>query len=206
MRCIFYFIPYSPSRILAPGCKRLMIDNNYLSALSRPNLTPIFDRITKFTENGILTSKGIRRLFVVSLFILDLISHRRKHDVWRDYICYGVLSGKQRCFLVSLLCHSPIFVFAGPIFTPCPRCQRNHNPRLLRPTKRTHRIQRHNYSWFSQFLRACRYEYILKPLSRCLTAFTGPNTTTGHGSFFFMEEVQVSFCTSIVISLLKSHS
>jgi cation diffusion facilitator CzcD-associated flavoprotein CzcO len=81
MRCAFYFIPYSPSRILAPGCKRLMIDNNYLSALSRPNLTPIFDRITKFTENGILTSKGKRPLFVVSLFILDSISHRRKHDV-----------------------------------------------------------------------------------------------------------------------------
>jgi hypothetical protein len=55
---VVYIILKPPTRPSAPGCKRIMIDSNYLSALSRPNLTPNFDGISKITENGILTNKG----------------------------------------------------------------------------------------------------------------------------------------------------
>jgi hypothetical protein len=55
---VVHVIPKPPIRLSAPGCKRLIVDSNYLSALSRPNLTPNFDGISKIMENGILTNKG----------------------------------------------------------------------------------------------------------------------------------------------------
>jgi cation diffusion facilitator CzcD-associated flavoprotein CzcO len=54
-----FLVPYSLTRrISAPGCKRLMLDSNYLASLSRPNLTPNFNSISRITENGILTNDG----------------------------------------------------------------------------------------------------------------------------------------------------
>ena len=46
------------SIIVAPGCRRLIADSDYLSALHRPNLTQNWDKIEGIAENGIVTSKG----------------------------------------------------------------------------------------------------------------------------------------------------
>ncbi|THH17022.1 hypothetical protein EW146_g3719 [Bondarzewia mesenterica] len=43
---------------LAPGCKRVIVDHNYLNALHRPNLTLSWDAIDGITQTGIVTSKG----------------------------------------------------------------------------------------------------------------------------------------------------
>lgn len=45
-------------RLTAAGCKRLMMDDGYLSSLHRPNLTPQFDGILRITESGIKTNNG----------------------------------------------------------------------------------------------------------------------------------------------------
>jgi len=58
-----HMIPKHP-----PGCKRLIVDSNYLSSLSRPNLTPNFDGISRITEGGILTQKGENMAFDVVIF------------------------------------------------------------------------------------------------------------------------------------------
>lgn len=42
----------------SPGCRRLIADSDYLSALHRPNLTQNWDKIEGIAENGIVTSKG----------------------------------------------------------------------------------------------------------------------------------------------------
>ncbi|KAF9032932.1 hypothetical protein BJ165DRAFT_1534821 [Panaeolus papilionaceus] len=40
------------------GCKRIVVDTDYLVALHRPNLTMNWDGIERIVENGILTKKG----------------------------------------------------------------------------------------------------------------------------------------------------
>ena len=47
------------SIIVAPGCRRLIADSDYLSALHRPNLTQNWDKIEGIAEDGIVTSKGM---------------------------------------------------------------------------------------------------------------------------------------------------
>jgi hypothetical protein len=42
----------------AMGCKRILIDSNYLHSLHRPNVNLIWDDISAITENGIKTVKG----------------------------------------------------------------------------------------------------------------------------------------------------
>ncbi|KAF8636887.1 hypothetical protein AX16_010943 [Volvariella volvacea WC 439] len=50
------------------GCRRLVFDTNYLSSLHRPNLTPTWDGISGFYEDGIITKKGERIAFDVVIF------------------------------------------------------------------------------------------------------------------------------------------
>lgn len=45
-------------RDIAFGCKRMILDTDYLAALHRPNLSPTWDGIASITENGIITKKG----------------------------------------------------------------------------------------------------------------------------------------------------
>ncbi|KAJ7477977.1 hypothetical protein B0H11DRAFT_1726105, partial [Mycena galericulata] len=40
------------------GCKRVVIDTNYLASLGRPNMSLIWDPIESINEDGILTEKG----------------------------------------------------------------------------------------------------------------------------------------------------
>jgi hypothetical protein len=78
---VVHVISKPPIRPSAPGCKRLMVDSNYLSALLRPNLTPNFDGISKITENGILTNKGKILTFIDHLFTKPLIGEHMTFDV-----------------------------------------------------------------------------------------------------------------------------
>jgi cation diffusion facilitator CzcD-associated flavoprotein CzcO len=43
------------------GCKRVLISNDYLPALSRPNVNVITDRIESVTERGVRTADGVER-------------------------------------------------------------------------------------------------------------------------------------------------
>ena len=44
--------------VLAPGCKRLVINTGYLAALNQPNVVPCFEDIQRVTSTGIVTSEG----------------------------------------------------------------------------------------------------------------------------------------------------
>ncbi|KAF8636871.1 hypothetical protein AX16_010929 [Volvariella volvacea WC 439] len=50
------------------GCRRLVLDTNYLSSLHRPNLTPTWDGVSGFYEDGIITKKGEHIAFDVVIF------------------------------------------------------------------------------------------------------------------------------------------
>lgn len=56
--CFIYLCDHSTYSLLAPGCKRIIIDSDYLSSLSRPNLTLNFDGLAEITETGVLTKNG----------------------------------------------------------------------------------------------------------------------------------------------------
>jgi cation diffusion facilitator CzcD-associated flavoprotein CzcO len=43
------------------GCKRVLISNDYLPALARPNVNVITDRIEEVTERGVRTADGVER-------------------------------------------------------------------------------------------------------------------------------------------------
>ncbi|KAK0229195.1 hypothetical protein EDD85DRAFT_851939 [Armillaria nabsnona] len=51
-----------------PGCKRLIIDTDYLAALHRPNLSLNWDGIESIVEDGIVTKKGEKLSFDVLIF------------------------------------------------------------------------------------------------------------------------------------------
>ncbi|KAJ3479109.1 hypothetical protein NLI96_g9291 [Meripilus lineatus] len=57
------------------GCKRVIVDSGYLSALHRPNFDINYDGIAEFTEDGVLTKKGEKLPFDVVIsatgFIVD---------------------------------------------------------------------------------------------------------------------------------------
>jgi cation diffusion facilitator CzcD-associated flavoprotein CzcO len=44
--------------VLAIGCKRIIIDTDYLAALHRPNVDLNWDGIQEIVEDGIVTKKG----------------------------------------------------------------------------------------------------------------------------------------------------
>jgi len=44
--------------LLAPGCKRILVDPDYLKALHRPNLSLKWDAIDSIVENGIKLKTG----------------------------------------------------------------------------------------------------------------------------------------------------
>ena len=43
---------------LAPGCKRIVLDNGYLRSLHRPNVNVAFERIDSITSEGIRLMNG----------------------------------------------------------------------------------------------------------------------------------------------------
>ena len=44
--------------VLAPACKRLVMETGYLASLHKPNMDVNWDGIDTLTEEGILTKKG----------------------------------------------------------------------------------------------------------------------------------------------------
>ncbi|TFY56722.1 hypothetical protein EVG20_g8819 [Dentipellis fragilis] len=64
-----------------PGCKRLIIDTGYLSALHRPNLTLTGDGIEKFTETGIITQKGDHIPFDVIIYATGFTTNRFPYTI-----------------------------------------------------------------------------------------------------------------------------
>ncbi|KAJ6500883.1 FAD/NAD-P-binding domain-containing protein [Mycena sanguinolenta] len=57
-----------------PGCKRLLNDTNYLTALHRPNLTLNWDGIQSIFERGILTKKGVKLEFDAMIFATGFVT------------------------------------------------------------------------------------------------------------------------------------
>ena len=53
----FFFKRHSKIN-LAPGCRRILVDPDYLSSLHRPNVTPTWDRIAQVLPSGVLTVSG----------------------------------------------------------------------------------------------------------------------------------------------------
>ncbi|KAJ6470531.1 FAD/NAD-P-binding domain-containing protein [Mycena sanguinolenta] len=51
-----------------PGCKRLLLDTNFLRSLHRPNIKLTWDGIQSVCEDGIVTKKGEKLLFDVVIF------------------------------------------------------------------------------------------------------------------------------------------
>ncbi|KAJ7255837.1 hypothetical protein B0H12DRAFT_1218728 [Mycena haematopus] len=51
-----------------PGCKRLLLDTNFLQSLHRPNIELNFDGIQSIYEDGIVTKKGEQLPFDVMIF------------------------------------------------------------------------------------------------------------------------------------------
>ncbi|KAF7344359.1 hypothetical protein MSAN_01916900 [Mycena sanguinolenta] len=51
-----------------PGCKRLLLDTNFLRSLHRPNITLNWDGIQSMYEDGIVTKKGQKLPFDVVIF------------------------------------------------------------------------------------------------------------------------------------------
>ncbi|KII91073.1 hypothetical protein PLICRDRAFT_174399 [Plicaturopsis crispa FD-325 SS-3] len=49
----------------SPGCRRVIIDTEYLESLSRPNVSANFDGINEVVEDGIITGKGEKIAFDV---------------------------------------------------------------------------------------------------------------------------------------------
>ncbi|KAF7359016.1 hypothetical protein MSAN_01242300 [Mycena sanguinolenta] len=57
-----------------PGCKRLLQDTNYLTALHRPNLILNWDGIHSIFERGIITEKGVKLEFDVMIFATGFVT------------------------------------------------------------------------------------------------------------------------------------
>jgi cation diffusion facilitator CzcD-associated flavoprotein CzcO len=79
------------------GCKRVLISNDYLPALARPNVEVVTDRIREVTESGVVTEDGRERTvdaivlgtgFQTNEFLAPMaIRGRRGHDLndaWRE--------------------------------------------------------------------------------------------------------------------------
>lgn len=49
---------FNVTLVLAPGCKRLIVDPGYLNALKRPNVSLNWDGIDDIIPEGIRTKKG----------------------------------------------------------------------------------------------------------------------------------------------------
>ncbi|KAJ6500898.1 hypothetical protein C8R45DRAFT_1210585 [Mycena sanguinolenta] len=60
----------------ALGCKRIIINQNYLEALHRPNLSLNWDGIQSICEDGIITKTGQRLLFDVIIFATGFAADR----------------------------------------------------------------------------------------------------------------------------------
>jgi cation diffusion facilitator CzcD-associated flavoprotein CzcO len=80
----------------APGCKRILISNDYLPALAQPNVEVVTDAITEVRERSIVTRDGVERdvdtiIFGTGFQVTDFPMSRRLRDgqgrtmaeVWR---------------------------------------------------------------------------------------------------------------------------
>jgi hypothetical protein len=63
---VLFYLYATSILLLAIGCKRILVDTNYLSALNRPNVAMNWEGIQEITENGIKTKKGVITVRVIN--------------------------------------------------------------------------------------------------------------------------------------------
>jgi cation diffusion facilitator CzcD-associated flavoprotein CzcO len=101
------------------GCKRVMISNDYFSALARENVEVVTDRVERVTPNGVVTADGRERAFDVLVyatgfaatgFLVPMRVAGRNgtllQDVWRD--------GAEAYLGVSVAGFPNFFMLYGP--------------------------------------------------------------------------------------------
>ncbi|VDB82810.1 unnamed protein product [Peniophora sp. CBMAI 1063] len=60
----------------APGCRRIIFDNEYLSSLHRPNVTPVFKGVRRIAEGGIIDDDGVHRPCDIIIYATGFVTDR----------------------------------------------------------------------------------------------------------------------------------
>lgn len=104
----------------SPGCKRLLLSDNFYPALTQPNTELVTDGVTRVTKNGIVTSDGREREYDAIIFatgfrvtdnpVLDHVygrGGRSLSEVWSD--------NGMRAYLGTTVTGFPnLFLMTGP--------------------------------------------------------------------------------------------
>ncbi len=142
---------------VALGCKRFIVDSGYLSALHQPNFDINYDGITEFTENGIVTKKGLSSIFLLKV---------KAHDGTGENIPFDVVVFATGFVVVR---RSPwhtinLILNAGQIPRESPWSRRDHRSGILRQERRPRGISGSHRSWLPQFLLAWWYgHFVVSP-------------------------------------------
>ncbi|TFY83518.1 hypothetical protein EWM64_g500 [Hericium alpestre] len=102
-----------------PGCRRMVLDTNYLKALHRPNLTPNWDTIERITEDGITMKNGQHLSFDVIIYATGFqagaFSYELRGSKGQTIQEYFNASGGPRAYLGTTIPGFPNFcTILGP--------------------------------------------------------------------------------------------
>ncbi|KZV71881.1 FAD/NAD-P-binding domain-containing protein [Peniophora sp. CONT] len=65
----------------APGCRRIIFDNDYLSSLHRKNVTPVFNGVKRISEDGIIAEDDIHRPCDVVIYATGFVTDKFRTDI-----------------------------------------------------------------------------------------------------------------------------
>ncbi|KZV71882.1 FAD/NAD-P-binding domain-containing protein [Peniophora sp. CONT] len=65
----------------APGCRRIILDNDYLSSLHRPNITPVFHGVGSIAEDGIIGEDGVHRPCDVIIYATGFVVDKYRTEI-----------------------------------------------------------------------------------------------------------------------------
>ncbi|KAJ7612218.1 hypothetical protein FB45DRAFT_760152 [Roridomyces roridus] len=112
--CLSQIIPQYP-----PGCKRMLLDTDYLSALHRPNMFLNWDGIQSIYEHGIVTKTGQKLPLDVIIFATGFVTDRFPlavrgvdGETIQDY--YDIQGGPKAYISTTVPGFPNFFMLAGP--------------------------------------------------------------------------------------------
>lgn len=102
-----------------PGCKRILISNDYYPALARPNVQVINDAITQITPTGVVTRDGQLRevdaiVYATGFTIQDLVPRGMVTGVQGRDILDAWKSGPEAFLGISVSGFPNLFFLMGP--------------------------------------------------------------------------------------------
>ncbi|KAL5511121.1 hypothetical protein ACEPAH_4336 [Sanghuangporus vaninii] len=110
---------YRKSRIISPGCRRIIVEPGYLKSLRQPNVSVNWDGIAKLDEDGIVTKKGEKVpldvvVFATGFYVVKMLTEvQGKHGLsLQDYFA---AQGGATAYLGTTVPGFPnFFLILGP--------------------------------------------------------------------------------------------